>query len=559
MKRCPECRRDYYDDSLIYCLDDGTALLEGPATTDEPATAILGADTKIPTQILSADAGKSDTETPGVDSKRYSLVVGAVGIIVIMALGIGGYLYYDRGAASAQIESIAVLPFINESGDPDLEYLSDGMTESLMSSLSELPNLTVKARSSVFRYKGKETDIRKIGDELNVQAIVNGHVTQRGDQLALNIELVDTQTENLIWSKRYSRQQTDLIALQMEIGRDVAQKLKTKLSGTDAQNVAKNNTANTEAYQLYLRGRYHYNKFTDDGYYRGIEYFTQATAIDPNYALAYTGLADCYFGLSDQFRAPNEVMPKARAAAEKALSLDNSLAEAHVSLGLVKMFYDHAWTEAEGEFQRAIALDPNYANAHLFYSRLLMAVGRYDEAVREGEIAIRIEPLSPMSNAFLGYVLGFAGRSDEALAQFNRALELNDQFPMTHYYLGSIYTTRGELDKAAMAYEKAFKLNRNARYLMALGNVYAAAGQREKALDVLFQLTDMKKEQYISSYYSAAVYAGLNDKDQAFALLDKAFEEHSDSLAGLKYSPLMRNLDSDPRFKAIIRRAGLPE
>jgi tetratricopeptide (TPR) repeat protein len=223
------------------------------------------------------------------------------------------------------------------------------------------------------------------------------------------------------------------------------------------------------------------------------------------------------------------------------------------------MFYDHEWAEAGVEFQRATALDPNYANAHLFRGRLLLALGRYDEAVREAEISIRIEPLSPITNAFLGYVLGFAGRSDEALAQMDKALELNDQFATTQYYLGSVYHTRGELDKAAIAYEKAFTLNRNARYLMALGNVYAAAGQREKVLAVLSQLTDMKKEQYISSYYFAAVYAGLNDKDHAFALLDKAFEEHSDSLASLKYSPLMGNLGSDPRFKAIIRRAGLPE
>jgi eukaryotic-like serine/threonine-protein kinase len=371
--------------------------------------------------------------------------------------------------------------------------------------------------------------------------------------------LVDAQTENLIWSKRYSRQQTDLASLQMKIVRDVAQKLKTKLSGADEQNVAKNNTANTEAYQLYLRGRYHYNKLTDDGYYKGIEYFTQATAIDANYALAYTGLADCYFGLSDQFKSPNEVMPRARAAAEKALSLDGSLAEAHASLGLVKMFYDHAWDEAEAEFQRAIELDPNYANAHLFYGRLLMSRGRYDEAVKEAEAAIRIEPLSPTTSSFLGYVMGFAGRTDEALAQFNKALELNEQFPITHYYLGSIYQARGELDKAASEYEKAFNLNRNARYLMALGNVYAASGQREKALSILSQLIDMKKEQYVSAYYLAAVYAGLDEKAQTFALLNTAFEDHSDSLAGMKYSPLMRNLASHPRYKEMIRRAGLPE
>jgi tetratricopeptide (TPR) repeat protein len=223
------------------------------------------------------------------------------------------------------------------------------------------------------------------------------------------------------------------------------------------------------------------------------------------------------------------------------------------------MFYDHAWDEAETEFQRAVELDPNYANGHLYYGRLLMSLGRYDEAVKEGESATRIEPLSPMTNSFLGYVLGSAGKTDEALAQFTKTLELNDQYPIAHYYLGTVYQLRGELDKAAAAYEKAFNLNRNARYLMALGNVYGVSGQREKAVAILAQLADMKKEQYVSAYYVAAVYAGLDEKAQAFAFLDTAFEDHSDSLAGLKYSALMRNLASDPRYREMIRRAGLPE
>lgn len=573
MKRCPECRREY-DVTMTFCLDDGAELLYGPAESeppaggqyvDEPQTAILrstAAPGEAPTraQIHTSEqtavppSGIADVARPRGFDKRLLFATLALAVIVL-----GGFFGYKYFSPTKQIESIAVMPFVNDSGNPEVEYLSDGMTETLIGSLSQLPNLNVKARSSVFRYKGKEIDANTIGKELKVQAILNGRVVQRGDQLTLSLELIDAQTENVIWSDKYERKQADLVSLQNEIARNVSQKLKTKLSGIDEQTVVKNSTANTEAYQLYLMGRYHYNKFTDDGYRKGIEYFEQATSADPNYALAYTGLADCYFGLSDQFEPPNDVMPKARAAAEKALALDDGLAEAHASLGLVKMFYDLNWTEAEAEFRRAVELDPNYANAHLFYSRLLVASGRFDEAVKESEISVHLEPLSPNNNAYLGYVLMFAGRRAEAVAQLNKAIELDDNIAIVHHHAGSVYQAMGRLDAAIAEYERAFTLNRNARYLMALGNAYGAAGQREKALRVLSDLVEMKEERYVSSYFLAVVHAGLNNKDQAFALLDKAFEEHADSVAGMKISVFLGNLHSDPRYAALVRRLNLPQ
>ena len=579
MKRCPTCNRVEADDTLAFCRTDGVALVNDSGSVGgETQTAQFGSGpvssesetSLLPHTSTSPEINRSTGPTTALPAsqiqgttreltkpKRRAFAFATIGaaLVIIFALG---YFFLSRSRTTA-IESIAVMPFVNESGNADVEYLSDGMTETLISSLSQLPNLNVKARSSVFRYKGKEVDPKGIAAELSVQAFLNGRVAQRGDQLTLTLELVDAQTENVIWSQQYNRKQTDLVSLQSDIARDVSNKLKSKLSGVDGQHVVRNGTAITEAYQLYLKGRYHYNKFTDEGYRKGIEYFKQATAMDPNYAQAYSGLADCYFGLSDQFEPPNDVMPKARVAAEKALALDDSLAEAHASLGLVKMFYDLKWAEAEGEFQRAIALNPNYANAHLFYSRLLVSAGRYDEAVSESELSTQIEPLSPVNSAYLGYVLVFAGRSDAAVGQLKKALELDNNYAITHYYLGSVYQKLGQFDKAITEYETALQLNHNPRFMMALGNVYAAAGQREKAFRVLADLTEMKKEQYVSSYYLAAVYTGLNNKDQAFGLLDKAFDEHADSLAGLKISVLLDNLRQDPRYTEMLKRLNLPE
>ena len=580
MKRCPQCNRVEADEALKFCRVDGATLITDSASIDqeagtvkfgsgqavsETATGIVpqSSDANInrataPTTLLSTPPPATIGVLVKPRKRETAIIVTVIAVVafVVVAFIVNAYLSKTKTRA---IDSIAVMPFVNASGNADAEYLSDGMTETLISSLSNLANLNVKPRSTVFRYKGKETSAQTIAKELNVQAILTGRVMERGQDISLYVELTDVSLDRVVWSETYNRKQSDLVTLQSEIARDVSGKLKSKLSNADVAKVEENSNVNPEAYQLYLKGRYHYNKLTDDGYHKAIEYFREATELDPNYARAYAGLAETYFGLSDQFEPPNEVMPKARVAAEKALSLDNSLAEAHVSLGLVRMFYELDWADAEREFKLATSLDPNYADGYLFYSRLLLSEGRFQQAVKECETAARIEPVSPVYSAYLSVLLSYTDRSSEAVAQGTKALELNASFPIGHFYLGTVYQRLGEFEKAIAEYKKAFELNRNARYLMALGNVYAVAGQREKALRVLSDLTEMKKGRYVSSFFFAVVHAGLNNRDEAFALIEKAFEEHADSLAGMKTSVLMDNLRPDPRFKALLKRANFPE
>ncbi|MEO7660687.1 MAG: tetratricopeptide repeat protein, partial [Pyrinomonadaceae bacterium] len=448
MKRCPDCGRDYTDDTLLYCLDDGTRLVDGPATEDERKTAILtesnvlAIDTlssESPTQALNpmamgeshaAGSRISDQRSKNDNSFRNSIIAGCIGIVLITVLVIGGYWFYRTKSndPAAQIKSIAVMPFANESGNPDNEYLSDGMTETLITSLSQLSNLNVKARGSVFRYKGKEVEPRKVGLELGVQAILLGRVVQRGNDLTLYIELVDTSSENTLWKADYNRPMTNLVALQNEIARDVSGKLRIRLSGVDEQKLAKNYTANAEAYQLYLKGRYHLLKTTRSEFQTSITYFQQAIAIDPSYALAYTGLADAYRSLSVAGEMPSaDVMPQSKLAGQKAIEIDDTLADAHAVLGFTIFWYDWDWEAAENQFKRALELDPNNADAHIFYGHLLSNTGRSREALVEGKRAREIDPLNLRTNALDSQFLLHAGQVDEALARLQKtsALEPN--------------------------------------------------------------------------------------------------------------------------------------
>src|ERR1700681_1212245 len=384
MKRCPQCNRIETDDALAFCRADGTALVsDSDSISGEAGTAKFGSggvsseiETSIlpnvtdasinrataPTTILEA-SGTSGTTRELNQPKRRGLIF-AMCALLVAGVAIAGYFYFSR-KNNATIQSIAVMPFVNESGNADVEYLSDGMTETLISSLSQLPNLNVKARSSVFRYKGKETNPQTIGKELNVQAVLNGRVSQRGDQLTLSLELVDAATENVIWSQQYVRKPTDLVTLQSDIARDVSSKLKSKLSGAEVASVEKTYTSNPEAYQLYLKGKFFWNKRTGESLQHAAEVYRQAAEKDPNYALAYSGLAATYVLFSSYDVAPaNDSMPQAKAAALRALELDDSLAEAHTALGFYFSNYEWDRAGAEKEYRRAIELKPNYATAH---------------------------------------------------------------------------------------------------------------------------------------------------------------------------------------------------
>ena len=573
MKRCPECSREY-DNTMMFCLDDGAELLYGPAPMDGLATAILHTTDSVgdaPTraqnhtreQTAILPSGISDVRNRGFDKRTLAVPL----LVVIISLGV--YLGYQYlGSNSNQIESIAVMPFVNESGNSDNEYLSDGMTETLISSLSQLQNLNVKARSSVFRYKGKEIDLQKIAAELNVQAILTGRIAQRGEQLIFNSELVDAKTENVIWSETYSRKQSDLVSLQSQIARDVSNKLRTKLSGAEQNQIAKNYTTNTEAYQLYLKGRYYWNKRTEADIKRSIGYFNQAVALDSTYALAYAGLADAYQVLPSYTDDPpaEETYPKARAAAQKALEIDATLAEPHAALGVVLHEYEWNFAESEKEFKRAIELNPNYASAHQWYGEYLMSMGRFDEAIAETKRAQQLDPLSLIINTMVGNAYFTARRYDDAIAQYLKTLEIDPNFSKTYRNLATAYIEKGMYKEAIEANRKRGLLNdippeQVAKRAAALKEAYQKLGARgywQKVFE-LEQEEARKRNTEISQSNLAEFQIRLGNREQALDLLEKAFEKRDPNLAGSKTDPVWDPLRTDPRFQDLLRRIGLPQ
>jgi len=563
MKRCPECRRDYYDDTLLYCLDDGNALLDGPASMDEPATAILHTtdtvdDTPTRSQIHTTEQnavlplGISDLPKRNFDKR---LAVSALFLVVIALSAMLGYRYLFSGG-SKQIESIAVMPFVNEGGDADVEYLSDGMTETLINSLSQLPNLNVQARSSVFRYKGKDTDTKAIGKELNVQALLNGRVVQRGDDLILYLELVDAQTGKRIWGDQYNRKQNELITLQSEIARDVSSKLKSKLSGADAAKVEKSYTANPEAYQFYLKGRFYAARRTPPEVKKAIDSYLQAIALDQSYALAFAALAEAYYHLSSYGGAtPHEAFPKAKEATLRALSLDNDLAEAHSSLCGIFSTYDYDFDRAERECRRGIELSPNDAAAHHFYGLLLTRLGRHEESFAEFRRALEIEPLSLVINKNYGESLFYARRYEESIEQLKRTLELDANFAPTYLSLAPAYQVMGRYAECIEALAKYPELLNQPQSGALIRETFAKDGWQG-----IRQMMSKETQLLSTSSYSAAVFlAGLGEKDKAIAALNNAYENRLYRVGHIKVDPRLDSLRSDPRFQELMRKVGFPQ
>ncbi|HXI89366.1 MAG TPA: FlgO family outer membrane protein [Blastocatellia bacterium] len=513
--------------------------------------------------------GPPEGGTTNVSSAEYlvSQISGhkrgvAVGLIILMAaIGLGFWLLGNRATAAKQIESIAVMPFVNEGGNADVEYLSDGMTETLISSLSQLPNLNVKARSSVFRYKGKEVDLQKIAQDLKVQAVLTGRVMQRGDQLMLSLELVDTRTENAIWSEQYNRKQTDLVTLQSEIARDVSSKLRLKLSGTDERKLVKSYTANPEAYQFYLKGRFSWNKRTADELKQAVEYYKQAVEKDPGYALAYSGLAETYVLFSPYSVAlPKDSFPQARAAALRALELDDSLAEAHAALGLYLTTFERNRSGAEKELRRAIELNPNYATAHHWLGLEILAPSkRFDEALAELRRAEELDPLSSVIVTEVGGCLLYARRYDEAIAQFKHSLTLDPKFYYAHVYLGWAFNARGMYREAIEEYRKALELNDDPTTKAFLALSLAKSGQRGDAIKLGDQLKLESPHRYVPSYCFALIHLALGERDEAFQWLEKDIEERSSWPVVYAVVPELDELRDDPRFKEMLKRLNLPE
>lgn len=464
-----------------------------------------------------------------------------------------------RGRSRKAIDSLAILPLINAGGDPDTEYLSDGITESIINNLSQLPKLRVMARSTVFRYKGKEVDPQRAGQELSVRAALTGRVLQRGDLLIIKAELVDTEDGSHLWGEQYNRKLSDIFTIEEEISREISDKLRLKLNGAEKKQLTKRYTENTDAYQLYLKGRFYWNKRTPEGLKKGIEYFQQAFDSDPGYALAYAGLADSYNILvSYSALAPHDAFPKAKLAATRALEIDGRLAEAHTSLAFVKFGYDWDWKEAERGFKQAIRLNPGYAFAHNFYAVLLSALGRFDEAFVHIKNARELDPLSLPINTNLGWLLYLARRYDEAIEQYLKTIDLDEGFPLAHRRLAQTYEQNQRYSEADAEFQKAVALSgEDIELRSARGHFYAVVGETSKAHEVLTQLEDFAKSRYVPSYLVARIYLGLGDIDRAFELLEKAVDERYGYLAYLEVEPMFDGIRRDPRFEELVRRAGL--
>ena len=455
---------------------------------------------------------------------------------------------------------LAVLPFVNGSGDASAEYLSDGISESLINSLSQLPHLKVMSRDSAFRYKGKEKDAETIGRELGVRAVLKGIVTQRGDNLTISTELIDASDNSHIWGQLYRRKPSDIFALQEKIAREITKALRLHLTGEEEKRLAKSYTVNPEAYQLYLKGRYWWNKRTEDGLRKGIEYFQQAIAKNPAYALAYSGLADAYSLLFDYgFRSPKEAFLSAEAAARKALELDNTLSEAHTSLAFILANYTWDWPGAEAEFQRAITLNPGYSMAHQWHGFALWKTGQLDEAIAEHKRALELDPLSLAVNRNLGLSFYFARQYDLAAEQLLKTLEMDPGFVLTRDYLGLAYVQKGMCREGLAECEKSLANTPGTGFtLSSLGCVYAASGKRADAKHVLDELNELSKQRYVSASFSARIYAALGEKERALESLEEAYADRSVEVGpGLKPDPAFDPLRSDERFQDLLRRIGL--
>ncbi|MFN2511463.1 MAG: tetratricopeptide repeat protein [Pyrinomonadaceae bacterium] len=580
MKRCPQCHRVEMDDTLVYCRGDGAALIsDSGSISGEAGTVKFGSgpvsgetETSIlphpsttpdinrstgPTTALPLPPAQTTTRELTKPNRRAALFA-AIGLVVII-LGGAAYFYLPRSNKTA-IESIAVMPFVNESGNADVEYLSDGMTETLIKSLSQLPNLNVKPRSSVFRYKGKDTDLQTIARELNVQAILTGRVVQRGDQLTLSLELVDVQKDSVIWTESYNRKTSELVSLQSEIARDVSTNLKAKLSGAEETKVTKTSTTDPEAYQAYLKGRYYWNRRTAENLTKAIEQFKLATDRDPNYALAFVGLADCYAVLNEYAGTPtSETIPQARAYAERALRLDSQLAEPHATLGSVNI-QSWQWAEAEREYKRAIEINPNYATAYHWYSILLKDLGRNDEAAAVIKRASELDPLSSVISVNVTRMYQLQNNHEASIENSLKIIELDPNFAPAYEYLGLSYLKRGRNAEALAALEKAANLtNRSSITLGHLGYVYGAAGKRTEAIAVIKELEDKYARKEANGQYIAFVYAGLSEKDKAFEWLEKDFQARSGKLTEIRWQIPYESLRDDPRFKDLLKRLNLPE
>jgi len=465
----------------------------------------------------------------------------------------------SRSAARVDpLNSLAVLPLVNASANPETEYLSDGITESIINSLSKLPQLRVMSRSTVFRYKGDDIDPREVGQGLGVRAVLAGRVLQISDSLVVRTELVDVANGWQVWGEQYNRKLTDILSLQEDIAREISENLKIKLTGEQKESLAKRYTDDSEAYRLYLKGRYYWNKYTKEGLTRAVEHFNQAIGLDPTYALAYTGLADAYYRLSNAYSPPKEAMPIARAAAMKAVEIDDMLAEAHASLGLIKMYHDWDFLGAEREYRRAIELD---SRSPLGYHRLgscVQLTGRFDESNENFRRALEIDPLSLLVNSLLAFNFYVSGQYDKSIETYQRVLDMEPGYLQAQLGIGLPYEQKGMYEEAIAAFQEARVLCGDLGHeaLAYLGCAYARAGQNQEVKILLSDLEKHPQENYVSPYNIATIYVALEERERAFQWLERAFEERDEHLVWIKVDPRLESIRSDARFRNLLKKLG---
>lgn len=520
---------------------------------------IGGGDRTTASTAAATGQRKSGSEYLVREIRQHKL---AAAIVVALLITVGFIIAAMRQGSVARtpVESIAVMPFVNTSGSPELDYLSDGLTETLINSLSQLPHLSVKARSSVFRYKNKEVDPQKVAAELSVQAVLMGRVVQRGDDLTLYLSLVDAHEGNQLWGEQYNRKMTELVALQSQIAGDVSQTLRVRLTGTEQQRLTKQSTQNNEAYQAYLRGRFYWNKGFAPGFEKSREYFQQAINLDPTYALAYAGLAEYYaFASTVGLLSPSENWPKAEAAANKALALDTTQAEIYNSLAAVKLYYYRDWPAAERAFRHGIELNPNFGELHTHYAICLILFGRSEEALAQAQRSIELDPLSARPNYFMGRILFLKRQYDRALDQFRQTLEIDPNNVMAQEDLGGVYEQKGMQAEAIAEWGKALILRGAVEQASSLQRTYAASGfepaVRALAQDQLSKLNERTKGgEYVGAWEYVKAYTRLSDKEQALAWLEKAVQERTGFVFGVAIDPMYDNLRADPRFQELLQR-----
>ena len=461
---------------------------------------------------------------------------------------------------SKVIDSLAVLPFGNTGGDPENEYLSDGITGSLINMMATLPKLRVMAQSTVSRFKTREIDPQAVGRELGVRAVLTGRIMQSGGSLRIGTELVDVATGSQLWGAQYDRKAGDIFVVQDEISSEISGKLRLQLSRAEKKQLTKRHTENVEAYQLYLKGRHHWNRWTEEGFYKAIEYFQQAVESDPTYAMAYSGLADCYVLLGwNSYLPPKQAFAKGKAAAKAALALDAGLAEAHTPLAALLWLDDWEWDRALHEFQRSLELSPTYPTANHWYAECAMTMGRHQEAMARIKKSQDLDPLSLIISVAVGWAHYFARQYDEGIAQLRQTVDLDPNYPVTYWILGVLLRKTGRYELAITEGEKGVKLSGGSPLMRAaLAHTLGAAGRNTEALQILDELKKLAQEKYIAPYFFAGIYLGLGEKERAMECLQKCYEEHSHWLIYLHLDPGMDDLRENPGFQDLLQRVGLP-